>query len=804
MSDAKRSGGSGTGNGGSATHGNGSGNGSPAKKPFKGVIKLDARDSVPDWGPYLPTKAPEGAPNVLFVLYDDTGLAAWSPFGGRINMPALQKLADRGLMYTQWHTTALCSPTRSTLLTGRNHHVNGMASITEAANGFPGAHCRIPDECATIGQILQDGGWSTFWVGKNHSVAEEDMSSGATRKQWPLQKGFDRFYGFIGGETNQWYPDLIEDNRYVDQPYTPEEGYHLSKDLADNAISMIRDQKSGNPSKPWYLWFCPGANHAPHHAPRDFIARYKGKFDDGYEAYRAWALPRMIEKGILPKDTQLTPLNPMPPDMANEGDMVRPWDSLSADEKKLFSRMAEVYAAYSEYTDVQVGRILEYLEQSGQLDNTLVIYCADNGASGEGSPSGSVNENKFFNGYPDEVSENLKYLDTLGGPDTYEHYPTGWAAALSTPFKMFKRYSEYSGGTCDPLVISWPQGIKARGEVRHQYHHSTDIVPTILDVCGLKMPAVYKGVEQYPLAGVSMRYSFDAKPDGKTEKKRQYYAMLGTRGIWEDGWRAASVHAPTSGKGHFDKDQWELYHVDEDRSESKDLAKEQPEKLQALIKAWFDEADKNLVLPLDDRTALEILNVPRPSAEPLRDRYVYYPHTAAVPESCAVNVRGRSYKIIADVEIADPECSGVIFAHGSRFGGHALFIKNKKLHYVFNFLGIKPEQMFVSSPLKPGKYMLGMEFTRTGEGPHKESLGTTRLYVNDKVVAEGPMRAQVGKFTLCGDGLCIGRDSADAVSQEYKAPGTFRGGTIRFVAVTIEKAQYLHLEKLAAAAFAVD
>jgi len=773
------------------------------KKPFKGVIKLDVRDSVEDWGPYTATKAPEGAPNVLFVLYDDTGLAAWSPFGGKINMPTLQKLADKGLMYSQWHTTALCSPTRSTLLTGRNHHVNGFAAITEATSGYPGQHGRLPDQCATIGQILQDGGWSTFWIGKNHNVAEQDVASGASRKQWPLNQGFDRYYGFLGGETNQWYPDLVEDNRFVDQPYGPEEGYHLSKDMADQAIGMIRDQKASNPTKPWYMWYCPGANHAPHHAPQDYIDKYKGKFDDGYEAYREWVLPRMIEKGVLPKDTKLTPINPMPEDAANPADFVRPWDSLNEDEKKLFSRLAEVFAGFSEYTDVQTGRIIDYLEQSGQLDNTIVLYAADNGASGEGTPNGSVNENKFFNGYPDELSENMKYLDVLGGPDTYEHYPTGWAVAFSTPFKMFKRYSEYSGGTCDPLVISWPKGIKARGEIRHQYHHSTDIVPTILDICGLEMPKVYKGTEQHPIAGVSMKYSFDAKPEDSTKKKRQYYAMLGSRGIWENGWRASAVHAPLFSKGHFDKDEWELYHVDNDRSESTDLAKEHPEKLQELIKAWFEEAEKNMVLPLDDRSALEILGTERPSEEAPRERYIYYPGTAPVPEGVAVNTRGRSYKILADVEIT-ADCSGVIFAHGSRFGGHALFIKDKKLYYVYNFLGIRPEQKFVSPELKPGKYTLGMEFIREKAGEQKESLGKTKLYVNDKVVAEGPMKTQPGKFTLSGDGLCIGRDSGDNVSQEYKAPGEFKGGTILFVGVTVEKSQYLELEKLAAAAFAVD
>jgi arylsulfatase len=476
----------------------------------------------------------------------------------------------------------------------------------------------------------------------------------------------------------------------------------------------------------------------------------------------------------------------------------------NADEKKLFSRLMEVYAGFSEYTDAQVGRIIDYLEKSGQLENTLVFYAADNGASGEGSPNGSVNENKFFNGYPDELSENMKLIDKLGGPDTYEHYPTGWASATSAPFKMFKRYSEYSGGTCDPMVISWPKGIKARGEVRNQYHHSTDIVPTILEVCGLEMPKVYKGAEQIPLSGVSMKYSFDTKPDAPTTKKRQYYAMLGTRGIWEDGWKAVAMHVPLTGRGHFDQDEWELYHVDVDRAESKNLAKEHPEKLEALIKAWFEEAETNLVLPLDDRSALELCTIERPSEEEPRERYIYYPGTAPVPESVSVNVRGRSYKILADVEITDPNCSGVIFAAGSRFGGHALFIKDKKLYYVYNFLGIKPEQKFISAELKPGKYTLGMEFTRESAGKYKESVGKTKLYVNDKVVAEGPMRAQVGKFTLGGDGLCIGYDSEDSVSEEYKGSSPFKGGEILFVGVTTEGKQYLDLETLAAAAFSVD
>jgi arylsulfatase len=773
-------------------------------EPFKGVIKLDVRDSKPDWKPYELKKAPSGAPNVLIVLYDDTGLAAWSPFGGRINMPTLQKLADNGLMYSQWHTTALCSPTRSTFLTGRNHNVNRCASITEATDGFPGAAGRLPAECATIGQVLQDNGYSTFWLGKNHNVPVEDISSGGSRSEWPLQKGFDRFYGFLGGETNNWYPELVDDNHFTEQPDTPEHGYHLSKDLADQAIRMLRDQQSANPSKPWFMWFCPGANHAPHHSPKEYADKYKGKFDDGYEAYRDDVLQQMIAKGILPKDTALTPLNPLPKDVADTApaDMVRPWDTLSADEKTLFARMAEVYAGFSEYTDAQVGRIIEYLEKTKQLENTVVFYCADNGASGEGTPNGSVNENKFFNGYPDDIAENMKYLDQLGGPETYNHYPTGWAVAFSTPFQMFKRYSQFSGGTCDPLVIHWPKGIKAKGEVRHQYHHSTDIVPTILDVVGLEMPKVYRGVDQYPLNGVSMRYTFDGA-DAPTTKKVQYYAMLGTRGIWKDGWKAAALHAPISGVGHFDKDKWELFHVDADRAEAKDLAKENPAKLDELIKAWFDEADKNCVLPLDDRTAVELLTIQHPLPEPPRSRYIYLPGTSPVPEGVAVNIRGRSYKIIADVKLTS-DSHGVIFAHGSRFGGHTLFIKDRRLYYVYNFLGIHPEQKFVSPPLDPGNHAVGMAFVREKSGKYGESLGKTQLYVDDKVVAEGPMRTQSGHFTLSGDGLCVGYDSEDRVSHEYEAPGTFTDGTILGVAFDVGDDVYLDLEKEAVGAFARD
>lgn len=759
---------------------------------FDGKIELDVRDSKPDWKPFLPKQAPEDAPNILFILYDDTGQAAWSPYGGRINMPTLDSLAAEGLTYTQWHTTSLCSPTRSTLQTGRNHHLNGYASISESSDGYPGKSGRFPDQVTTIAEVLNANGYATFWIGKDHNVPEQDVAPGGNRSEWPLQKGFDRFYGFIGGETNQWYPDLVEDNRFIEQPYMPEDGYHLSKDLADKAIEILGNKNASNPSKPFFMWFNPGANHAPHHVPQEWADRYKGKFDDGYDAYREWVTQRMKDKGIVPKDTVNTAMNPLPDDMALPADAVRPWDSLNDDEKRLFARMAEVFAGFSEYTDAQVGRVIDYLKKTGQYENTIIIYAADNGTSGEGSPNGSVNENKMFNNWPDDLDENMKYLDKLGSPETYNHFPTGWAAAFSAPYKMFKRYSQYSGGTSDPLIISWPKGIKARGELRHQYHHSVDIVPTLLEITGLEMPKVNRGVEQYPLSGVSMAYTFDAEPDAPTQKKVQYYEMFGTRGIWKDGWHAASVHAPFSGKGNYDKDKWELYHLEQNWSQSKNLADKHPEKLQELIDLWFAEAKRNNVLPLDDRSPAELLTIERPAEEKPRDTYIYYPNTAPVPEGVAVNVRGRSYKILANVEITDPDASGVLFAHGSRFGGHALFIKDRKPYYVYNFLGIEPEQVLKSDvKLKPGKFTLGVEFEKTGKG---ETLGEAKLYIDDKVVASGKMRTQPAKFTLSGDGLCVGYDSGDAVSSLYKSPGKFTGGEIQGVAVTVKGEPYVNLE----------
>jgi arylsulfatase len=771
--------------------------------PFKGQILLDVRNSKPDWEAFLDTKAPHDAPNVLVILYDDTGQAAWSAYGGRIEMPTLDRLAKNGVTYTQWHTTAVCSPTRSCLLTGRNHHHNGFGSIAEMAVGFPGYSGHIPAENGTIAHVLRDAGWSTYWVGKNHNVPVDAFDMGGSKKRWPLGLGFDRFYGFIGGETNQWYPTLIEDNHFVSQPYQPENGYHLSRDLADKAIAFIRDGKQARPDKPWYLWFCPGANHAPHHAPKDYIDKYKGKFDDGYEAYREWVLRRMIQRGILPKGTALTPINPLPTGILPEADSVRPWNTLSDDEKRLFCRMAEVYAAFSEYTDAQIGRVIDYLEESGQIENTVIFYCADNGASGEGSPNGSVNENRFFNGYPDDIESNLAMIDKLGSPDTYNHYPTGWAVAFSTPYRMFKRYASYAGGTCDPLVIHWPKGITARGELRHQYHHCTDIVPTILECCGIQMPESIDGQMQSPLHGVSMRYSFD-NAEAPTTKVTQYYEMVGTRAIWHKGWKASAIHAPApADQGHFDADRWQLFHVNEDRAEAHDLAMKYPQKVKELVGLWMAEAKKNHVFPLVDLGVDRLHQLEFHAEPPANGRYVYYPDTTEVSEAVAARTLGASFKILAEIEFTG-DTQGIICAQGSRFGGYAMFVKAGKLAFVYNFLGIPPEQRLTCDAPTRGTHIVGVEFNRETITRNLETIGKMTLYVDDAPVDSGRFRTEAGHYALCGEGLCIGYDSGDAVSTDYKGAFAFTGGRVRKVIYDVDTNPYVDAERQLAAVLARD
>jgi arylsulfatase len=710
------------------------------------------------------------------------------------------------------HTTALCSPTRSCLLTGRNHTRNSMACITEAAIGFPNASGVIPPENGQIQEILGASGWNTYMVGKWHLCPDAEMNLASSRRNWPTGRGFERFYGFLGAETNQWYPDLVYDSHPVDPPSLPEDGYHLTVDLTDKALEFIMDAKAIAPEKPFLLYYAPGACHAPHHAPKEWIDKFKGRFDMGYEALREQTLARQKELGIVPTSTELPPINPIGTPENRTGpngeafpalDFTRPWDSLSEEEQKLFSRMAEVYAGFMAHADDQIGRLLDYLEDSGQRENTLVIVISDNGASGEGGPNGSVNEMKFANGIPDSIEENLALLDELGGTRTYNHYPTGWAMAFNTPFKMWKRY-EFNGGTSDPCIISWPKGIQARGEIRDQYHHAIDLVPTILDALSVDSPQTIAGHEQSAFDGVSMRYSFDA-PTIPTARPTQFYSMLGSRAIWHDGWKAVTTHPTISGWGNFAKDTWELYNTDVDRSELHDLAAEQPERLQELINLWYAEAGANGAFPLDDRSALEIMMTPRPLLSPARNRYVYYPGVAEVPESQAVNVRNRSYGIGAVLDLPQPGAQGVLFAHGSRFGGHALYIKDNRLHYVYNFVGSFEQKVVADADVPVGeKLILSASFDKDGEDPPGVSTGMLSLYHGDEKVGEGRIRTQPGKFMIAGEGLCIGRDGGEPVTDDYPGayPHAFTGGTINRVAVDVSGEPYVDLEREAAAMLA--
>ena len=598
--------------------------------PFKGTVNIDIKDSVPDWEPFTQPIAPEGAPNVLYIVLDDVGFSAMEPYGGLIETPNIKRIADRGLKYTNFHTTALCSPTRSCLLTGRNHTTNGMGCITEATSGFPNANGHIPFECANLAEVLGERGWNTYIVGKWHLCAEDEMNLASSKRQWPLGRGFERYYGFLGGETNQWYPDLVYDNHPVAPPKSPEEGYHLTVDLTDKAIEFVQDAKAIAPDKPFFLYYCPGAAHAPHHVSQEWADKYKGVFDMGYEAYRELVFERQKKLGIVAEGAELSPIDPYADTTSHDGkpwsqgDRVRPWDSLSDDEKRLFCRMAEVYAGFLSHADHELGRLLDYLEHSDQLDNTIIVLVSDNGASGEGGPDGSVNENKFFNGIPDSIEENLEYLDQLGSTGTYNHYPTGWAWAFNTPFKMWKRYANYEGGTADPLIVSWPAGIEATGEIRRQYNHAIDIVPTLFSCLGVELPDVVNGYTQKPLEGVSFESSF-ADPDAAS-KETQFYSMLGTRAIWHKGWKAATaVPAAPESWGDFHQQRWELFDTEADPSECHDLAAEQPVKLQELIALWWTEAGTHQALPLESRGAIEILGTERPQLSSPRTRYCLLP-----------------------------------------------------------------------------------------------------------------------------------------------------------------------------------
>ncbi len=698
---------------------------------FKGKISLDIRDSEGDWDPFLPPKAPEGAPNVLLLSWDDIGYGTMDVFGGPVETPNMRRIAEMGVRYSNFHTTALCSPTRASLLNGRNATSNGMATIAEFGSGFPGISTRIPFENGLISEVLAEQGYSTYCVGKWHLTPGDETTLASFKGRWPLGRGFERFYGFLGGESNSWYPDLVYDNHQIDAPAAPEEGYHLSKDLSDKAIEFIRDAKAVDPDKPFFLYLASQAGHAPHHVPKEWADRYKGKFDEGYEAIRAEILQRQKELGLLPEETQLSVINPHgePNVTGPDGqpwpalDTVRPWDSLSADEQRLFSRMAEVFAGYISYTDHELGRVLDYLEESDQLDNTLIVVVSDNGGSGEGGPNGSFNEWRFFNGIADSTELTIPHMDELGSPASYNHYTTGWAWAFDTPFPYWKRWAGYEGGVADMCFIAWPAKIEPQAQPRDQYIHAVDIVPTIYELLGIDPPEVIKGYPQSPIEGESFAASLtDADAPGK---ETQFYAMLGQRSIYHQGWLACTLHPPLSGWGKFDQDVWELYNLNEDRAQSTDLAAQEPVRL--------SRAEESVVLLRRDLQRAPARRPDRARTGPRRaasrregPRAVRCtsPTAPMSPRRAACGSPGAPTRSRPVSRSIRPMPEGVIFAHGGVAGGHSLYVKDGRLRYAFNWVGTHIQDVVADRDIAAGQHIYSAEFSMTGQerGPRDARL----------------------------------------------------------------------------------
>jgi arylsulfatase len=748
----------------------------PEGTPFTGVIGRTVGESVAAW-PVSP-RARNGAPNVVFVLLDDVGFAQLGCFGADIRTPTFDRLAAGGLRYRDFHTTAICSPTRACLLTGRNHHSNGVGIIQEMATGFPGYNGRVPRENGFLPEMLQAGGYATFAVGKWHLALASEYASGASKARWPLARGFERYYGFLGGKTNQWSPTLVHDNHYIDPPRTPEEGYHLNADLADRAIEFVTDLRAVGPDRPFFLYFCPGAGHAPHHVEREWIEGYRGQFDQGWDRWRDETFARQLASGVVPPGTRLSPRPPWVP----------AWDELTADARRLYARQQEVYAAFLEQTDHHIGRVIAFLAQLGELDNTLVFVASDNGASAEGGVHGSFNELQFPNRVEATIEQNLARLDEWGSVRSYPNYAWGWAWAGNTPLRRWKRYL-HQGGMSDPLIVHWPRGIRARGEVRGQYVHVIDVVPTVLEALGLEPPAVLDGIPQRPLEGVSFRHTFD---DGgaPTRKTVQYYEMIGSRALWSDGWKAV-VEQPQGEsltEETLARQRWELYHVAEDFSECEDLATRHPAKLAELVERWWVEAGKYGVLPLDARMQARMAER-KATPTPAESRQVYYPGGAPIFEYAAVNLKDRSHVITAEVEIPAGGAEGVLLAHGSWFAGYSLYVKDRRLHYVHNYLGLAEYRVSATEDIPSGAVRLQFRFTRTGE--HR---GMGSLHVGDRQVGAGEIpRTVPAVIETSGEGLCCGYDSGLPVTEDYRAPFRFTGRIAR-VTVEVDGAETLDAE----------
>jgi len=743
----------------------------PQPKPPT-ITEVDARNVTPP--PRFEVKAPDGAPNVLIVLIDDMGFGMSDSYGGPIHMPTATRLANNGLRFNQFHTTALCSPTRSALMSGRNHHMNNFSSIAETATAFPGATGSRPSNSAYAAEMVRLNGYATAQFGKNHETAPWEVSPSGPTDRWPTRSGFDKFYGFMGGETNQWAPLIYDGMTQVEVSHDPK--YNFMTDMTDKAIEWIQGEKSLTPDKPFYVYFAPGATHAPHHVPQEWIAKYKGKFDQGWDKMRETTLAREIELGVVPKGTKL----------AGKPSAIKDWDKLTADEKKLFARQMEVYAAFGEYADYEIGRLVDGIEATGQLDNTLIFYIiGDNGTSAEGGMNGLYNEMTYFNGVPETVQDMLKHYDEWGDHTTYPHMAAGWAVAGDSPFMWTKQVASNYGGTRNPLIVHWPKGIKAKGELRSQWHHVIDIAPTVLEAAGLPEPKSVNGVVQTPIEGVSMLYTFaDAK--APSTHKTQYFEIFGNRAIYNDGWYAGTIHRAgweLTPRHLLKDDVWELYDTRNDFSLANNLAAQNPAKLKEMQDLFLKEAVKYQVLPIDDRS-IERTNpqlAGRPDLMAGRTTLTVYKGMKGMSENVFINTKNKSHTITAEVEIPSGDANGVILAQAGRFGGWSLYLKDGKATYTYNWLGLKEYTVAATTPLPAGKATIVFDFAYDGGGTGKGGAAT--ISVNGQKAASGRIDNTQANVFSADEGADVGLDEGTAVTAAYTVPFKFTG---KIGKVTIE------------------
>jgi arylsulfatase A-like enzyme len=735
-----------------------------------GSVGITYRESTPWWPE--PIHPAADAPNVVLVVLDDVGFGSLGCFGAEVETPVMDALAREGLQYTNFHVTPLCSPTRAALLTGRNHHSVGMSMLSNADSGFPGKRGSVSNSAATVAEVLCSEGYNTAAFGKWHLAPIDQTTSVGPYDQWPLGRGFERFYGFLEGITDQFYPELVQDNHRIDPPATPDEGYHLSEDLVSHVIDYVSDQKSVAPDKPFFAYLAFGAGHTPHQAPSAYLEKYRGRYDQGWDVIREQRHARQIELGVIPEGTLLAPRN----------DGVEPWDSFDVDARRVMARMQEAFAAMVDHTDAQLGRLVEHLRRLDILDNTVIIVMADNGASQEGGPIGCVNTIPYENGDEVSLEDNLAMIDEIGGPRANSNYPWGWAQVGNTPLKRYKQ-NTHAGGVRAPLIISWRGGLEAGNDrIRGQFHSVIDITPTILDITGTRMPEVYRGVHQMPVHGLSLAYTFEGNP-AKSRRESQYFEMYGHRAIWHDGWKAVAFHERGSS---YDDDQWELYNLDEDFSECIDLAAERPDILNSLIGRWWSEAERCQVFPLDDRNFAERAAMYSSAASPRRRRrFRFYPGMERLPGGVTPLIQNRSYRIDVVVTMTDSD-EGVLLSHGDTNGGYTLYVRDGLLHYEHNHQGTR-YRVTSSAAIGAGDVTLSLDFVRIGD-----FRGTARLLVNGQVVGEGEI-STTARYMIAWQGIFLGRDALSPVSWDYPAGFDF-SGTIHHVdyAIVDDAAEIAH------------